>query len=340
MILRSMTTLSCLTLLASGTALATPIPQESGISGYVGFGAASSKLESNMIHGTSLTDFDNKRAKNLTSSPSSESDSSGFFTGEIRYTWADTRTQVFVGNTMIDALRYDAATLIGVRQEVGNSGTIGAAYMLSSFPIQVWKDPYQTGVKRSDTDQTSDGVLLSWDGILGSNFDGQISFRDVDVDDEFSGTALGLSAANRNLLKRDGDDTSSELLYRWKIADGHTLIPALRYTDRDRDGGAMRSEDTGVQLGYLYSGSSQWNLKAHLYAGSEEFDKHNPISAFGFKKRDDDIVGANVTAFYNEPMGWKDWRVMAAATSYESDSNIDFYDSKVQSFTLGMLYNF
>ncbi|MCL6416427.1 DUF2860 domain-containing protein [Aestuariirhabdus sp. Z084] len=316
------------------------IPQDTGFSGYVAFGAASNKLESNMVTGTSLGDFDNERTSSLTKSPSSETESSGFINGEVRYTWANSRTQVVLGNDMVDALRYDLATQIGVRQEFGNSGVVGISYLFSAFPTQVFKDPYQTGVKRSDTDQTSNGFRITWDGIIGSNFDAMMSFREVDVDDEFSGTALGLSAADRRLLERDGDDSTFELLYRWNVAKGHTIAPAIRYIDRDRDGGAMRSEETGFQLSYLYSGSQKWNFSANLYAANDDYDKRSPIPAFNNKKRDDDILGGSFTAFYNEPMGWKDWRVMASAAYYEGDSNISFYDSEVRNFSLGMFYAF
>lgn len=328
-------------LMASSAGFAsTPIPKESGFNGFVTFGAGSNRLSSNLVNGNNLGDFDNERIDNLTESPSSETSSNAFFNGEIRYTWADSRTQVVIGNSMLDFLRYDLATQIGVRQEIGSNGVIGIAYLLSSFPTRVWEDPYLTGANRTNTDRTSNGVRASWTQIMGSKFGATISRREVELDNEKSGQTLGLSAADSSLLDRNGTDTRYELTYSVRLAKGHAIVPAVVFHDRDRDGGAMRSTEVGAQLSYLYTGSMKWSVLGNLYVSSEEFDDPNPISEFDGKTRDDDVIGAALTVFYNEPFGWKQWRVMTSAAFFDGDSNIDFYQSNLNNVNMGLFYQF
>ncbi|MNG41460.1 hypothetical protein D3C84_1306620 [compost metagenome] len=51
-------------------------------------------------------------------------------------------------------------------------------------------------------------------------------------------------------------------------------------------------------------------------------------------------MGLSFAATYKEPFGLQDWRARAAISYGEEDSNIDFYDTKITSLNLGMLYTF
>jgi len=117
----------------------------------------------------------------------------------------------------------------------------------------VWKDPYLTNQDRIDTNRKSTGARLTWDRILGSQFQMQYTYRKVDISSEKSGESIGsLSSSQRQLLERDSDLHNAEILYRFNFAKKHLLTPAFIYTLDDRDGKAMQNDAYTLQLTYAY----------------------------------------------------------------------------------------
>ncbi len=110
---------------------------------------------------------------------------------ELAYTFASTRTQIFLGNQLEDYIRFDFSTRAGVRQEIGKAGIIGASFLQTPLATEVWEDPFLTGSERSETDRTSDGYRLIWDNIYGTGLELRYSAREVDIDRERSGESLG-----------------------------------------------------------------------------------------------------------------------------------------------------
>jgi uncharacterized protein YxeA len=218
-----------------------PIPEEDGFSGFVNVGAAYMRVKSNTIAGTKFFDIGDDRVDSVFSSPGSEEIVTPLVNGELKYTWADSRTQLFLGNGISDWLRFDFTMAAGLRQEVGDAGVAELSYLFSGMPTKVWKDPYVNGAKRDDTDRNSNGARLGWSKIMGTNAHLRYSYRDIDVDNEQSGTFLGLSAANQSLLERDGTEQQVEFLYVFQLAENQWLAPTLYYTYMDLDGEAMKN---------------------------------------------------------------------------------------------------
>jgi hypothetical protein len=180
-------------LLSVGPAFAIePIPEESGFSGYLTLGGGYGYVKSNMIAGNAFGNVGKRTIDSLTDDPESSSSGSVQVNFDLRYTFASTRTQLFVGNAMEDALRYDFATQLGVSQELPGKNLVAASFLFSSIPTEVWEDPYVTNFKRSRTDRTSNGFRVAWDRIFGSELQLQYSYRKIDIDDERSGTFLGI----------------------------------------------------------------------------------------------------------------------------------------------------
>ena len=319
-----------------------PIPEESGFSGFLSLGAAYSSVKSNMIAGNTFGNVGNRTVNSLTDEPDSNSSGGLNFNFDLRYTFASTRTQLFVGNELESALRYDFATQIGVAQELPGKNLVSASALLSTMPTKVWKDPYVLFAKRSRTDRDSTGFRVAWDRIFGSELQLQYSYRKIDIDDEFSGIFLGLNPVAQGLLDREGKEHQAEILYRF-FFDGkkHAIIPAIIYTNLDLDGDAMKNDGIDFQLTYGYN-SDLYSLVANAFYGYADYDKDNPIY---FKKRDDDRFGASVQAFYHTPFGWEmpgtKRTSLYLRTSYiESDSNIDFYDTSIFSVGTGLFFRF
>ena len=323
---------------ASASAI-TPIPEESGFSGYINVGGAYISAETNMVKGTDLFEIGDDPLASLSSSPDSESDATFILNGELAYTFADTGTQIYVGNQLEDFLRFDFASLLGVRQNLPD-GSIGAvSAVFQPLVTEVWKDPYVTGVKRQDTDREGTGVRLEWDRPFGSNLGFLYQFRSIDIDDEQSGTqgGLGLTPNEVRLLDRQGDIHRADLFYLWKLGGGQALIPELRYIKWDLDGQAMASDGGFFNLTYAYKGDI-FSLTTTAGGGIEEFDRRNPVFD---KTREDDTYGFGVNAFWHKPFGFPPgFSLVGTLAWYESDSNISFYDSQVTYAGLSVFYRF
>lgn len=333
-----------LALIAGGLSAATPgysmqpIPQDSGFSGFINLGAGAITAKSNTIAGNTLGSIGKKRIDSLTDSPDSESDVIPLINGELAYTFASTRTQLYFGNSFEDFIRFDTATLAGVRQELPDKSIVALSYVFSAIPTEVWADPYVVGQDRTKTDRTSSGLRLGYDKILGSDFEIQFTWRSIDLDEERSGlTQLGLPPDQANLLNREGDSYDFEVIYPFRFKQGkHILAPAVSYRRLDLDGKAMANDQYQGQLTYAYIGE-KFTITTNLVLGIAEADETNPIY---LKKREDDLYGLSLTFFYRKFLEVQGLSLVGTAAYFRSDSNIDFYDTTIGLLGLSVLYRF
>lgn len=333
--------LACLLSLYSTTAFAIdPIPKESGFSGFWSVGLGINRMKSNMISGNMLVDISDDTIRSHTSGPSSETETLPAVNFELKYTFGSTRTQLFLGNSLEDVLRFDIAMNLGVRQDLKEFGILAAGFVFNGIATEVWEDPYDTTQKRDETDKTSNGIRLTWDKIMGSNFQFEATFRDTEIDKERSGISRGLNAAQRALLNREGDFFKTEVLYRFKLNETQWLVPALIFIKEDLDGDAMSSDIFDFQLTYLYT-RDRVSLVVNGMIGTSENDKRNPIYN---KTQEDDRYGASVACFYRMP----DWKPLESRMFsfwgnvgyFASDANISFYETEVISASAGVMLRY
>ncbi|MEG0008871.1 MAG: DUF2860 family protein [Aeromonas sp.] len=309
------------------------IPRQSGWSGFLLGGVTASSHESNFYAGGDS----NNRIDSL-GSPGSENGFAPLLNADIRYTFADTRTQVFLGNLIQDALRFDFTQQFGIRQEMGDKGIVAGSVVFNVMPVELWSDPFATGVDRSSTDAKSKGVRFAWDKIWGSNFNGSITTREVDLDEEHSGQQYdqrnGTSYAP--VLNRNGKIHDMELSYQWHFGDGQVLEPAILYKQAKLDGSAESFKNTGLQLTYAKRGP-QWSIVSNAYVGKREYDEANPI--FG-QRADAGEFALTGTFFWHSLLGVKDLSGTITAAYSQANSDIGFYDTQTSTFSTGLLYNF
>jgi hypothetical protein len=342
MIKQTFTGLSLLGLaVASLTAHAVPpIPEESGWGGHINIGVGVGSSETNMLAGLSSIDLGKDRISSLDEDPGSEDITLPVLQFEAAYTLADGGTQFYLGNQVANEASFDLETTMethaGVRQQFEGVGRVDFSLAASSIPTDVWRDPYLVDAKRGNTERTSSGVHIAWDEIFGSAFEFGLSSREVEIDDEESGVALGLSGADQRLLRREGQIRSLDLQYDWVINDRHRLVPAIGYTDYDLDGDAMAQDGPGVQLSHLYT-NGRWRFASRVIYQELESDKLNPIYN---KEQEVDTLGGSVTVFYNNPFGLEGWTANVTGGYQERDSNIDFYDSSFGLVSFGMFHRF
>ena len=325
----------------ASTAYAQPakIPQESGFSGFVSGGLGFWRVEDNMVKkigGFRVSDDD---INSIDDKPHSETTVTPIFTYNVRYTFAGTRTQIFLGSELENILRFDATTLLGVRQELPDQSVIGVAYVFSPFVSEVYRDPYVENRDRDGTDRTINGLRLSYANILGSDVSFQYTYRNIDINNERSGSALGLPNSQADRLDRNGDQHDLEVLYRYIMESGgskHTFLPSFQYSYYDMDGSAMTYNYFRFSLNYRYD-VEKFAISVNGYYGYADYDESNPI--YG-KTREDDRYGFAVLGFYKHIFGVQGLHLNPMVTINRSDSNIDFYKSEVDLFALNLLYNF
>lgn len=326
---------------AASSQAAVIIPTKGGFSGYVNVGAGALSVKSNMLASiiNGKVDVGNKTVDNLSDDPnSSEGGAIPAMNFELSYTFAGSRTQLYLGNLLEDYVSMEMNTLAGIRQEVGNAGLIGASVNNTILDTQVWSDPYRTGAKRTDTDRTSKGFSVFWQQFMSSGLELKYSQNEVDVDKERSGESLALSTAERQLLDRNGDIDKFDLSYEFASTDKtHVVTPSLTYVDRDLDGNAMANDGGSASVNYIYKYSDSWRYVLNATYGKFDFKEANPIYA---EKDSMTNYGLSGTAFYTGPFGWKDWTFNATAGWYEQDHDLDFYDTSVGVVVFGMLRKF
>jgi hypothetical protein len=315
------------------------IPRRSGFSGFVNAGGALWRVEDNMVKRVSYFKIGDSNISSTDDKPRSEYSLTPILNLNLRYTFASTRTQIFLGNQLEDLLRLDTVTLFGVRQELVDQSIIGVSYVFSALVTEVYKDPYDTSGSRNGTDRNINGVRLSYDKILGSAFNFQYTYRNIDIDEEESGSALGLSSSQANRLDRNGDQHDLEFLYRYALEGGgikHTLIPSFNYSRFDLDGDAMSNNFFSFRLNYRYD-VERFAFVVNGYYGYAEYDKENPIYD---KTRNDNRYGFGLIGFYKRFLDVQGLALTANVTINRQDSNIDFYDSEIDLYFLSFLYTF
>lgn len=309
------------------------IPKESGFSGFVMAGVGAVEYESNMFKGAS---DDNSSHNGLNNSPDSHSSAIPLFGVDLRYTFANSGTQLFFGNLIQDAVRFDFTQQLGIRQQISDMGIVSLGYVFPLMATETWSDPYQSG-HRKETDMKSGGARMAWDQILNSNFNAAYTVRKFDLDKERSGASLAqLTDHERDQLDRNGDTQEFALSYDWNIAPNHVLRPEITFTKGDFDGKAMSYDKTMVQLSYGVTGS-QWSLVTNAFGGQVSYDADNPI--YG-KKADSNEFGLSTTFFWHQLFGVNGLSGLVSASYSKSDSDIDFYDAYVSSVGTSLMYRF
>ncbi len=326
---------------AASTQAAVIIPTKSGFSGYINLGVGGVSVKSNMLASiiNGNVDVGDKEIDNLADSPNgSEGGAIPAANFELSYTFASTRTQLYIGNLLENYLSMEMNTLAGIRQDVGNAGNIGAAVTTTSVDTQVWSDPYLTDAKRKDTDRTAQGFNVYWQQIMSSGLELKYSTSEVDIDKERSGQSLALTTAQRKLLDRNGDVDRYTMSYEFASDDNrHIVTPSIAYVDRDLDGEAMANDGGVASLNYIYKQDDHWRYVLNASYGDFDYKEANPI--YG-KQDSSNSYGVSGTVFYTEPFGWKDWSFNATAGYYEEDNDIDFYDTEVGVVVFGMFRKF
>lgn len=301
-----------------------PIPTTSGFSGFIRLGAGVMSYKSNMVAGNGFLDVTDNTISSYMDSPESETKFLPVFNGELAYTFASTRTQLTLGSQMEDIARLENAQQLALKQGLPNKSIISLGILFSGIPSETWKDPYLENAGRQETDRDSTGIKFAFDNILGSNLEFVYTYRKIEIDDEQSANSHPLTSAQRQLLKRDGNNHRARLLYRVNFNEIHFIEPGIGYFNQDRDGDAISNDGYEIQLTYFYSGDPI-SLIVTGMLGKADFEKENPL--YG-RTQENEVYLLGIQAYYKNPFGWKPFEsatlsLYCGATYFYEDANID-----------------
>ncbi|WP_136797037.1 MULTISPECIES: DUF2860 family protein [Desulfosediminicola] len=318
-----------------------PIPDESGLSGFVRLGGGVMNYSNNTIAGNSLMDVGTDTIFNLDETPDSETTGIGVFNFELGWTFAPQRTQIVLGSNIEDVARLDFSQQLAVKKEFADKSLVSVGILFTGFPTEVYEDPFLTGSPRRETDRTSYGARIAYDSFLDSNFEVRYSLRNIDIDDERSGDSLDLTPQERSLLQRDGLRHVFDLSYRYRYDGKNLFVPTISFFYSDRDGDAITHWGTDFQLTYIFK-DDPFTAVINGLIGFADYDETNPVFS---KSQDDDRYGISGQFYYRQPFGLtpfgnQDFSLFCNLSYFLVESNIDFYETEVILATAGVMFQF
>lgn len=322
------------------------IPYKSGWSGYVGAGLSYLNAESNTMAGNGFLDVGDKYIDNVSDSASANDDLGPTLLYELNYTFAD-QQQIFLVTSVEDNITLDSVVQLGWRKQIDAGDIFQVGVLASVLPQKVWADPYLTGENRDETDKDSKGFRFTWDRILGTMFEIQLTERHIEVDNEKSGRQYftnnpgDINDPNSDnfkidSLRREGDETKVELAYLLKLSERHSIRPLVGFSNFDADGHGEGYESANLKLTYFFF-AQDFDFSSTVNIGKTEFDDDNPIYE---KKQDSDIRSIDANLLYDLPFESGQWQVGTNVLWGEIDSDINFHDTEVFRMAFTLIYNF
>jgi hypothetical protein len=292
---------------------------ESGLSGSLQGGVYVLQTDSQLY-----TEDNNRRTDNLNGPTDTDEQISGLASIYLRYQF-ENGTAIYAGNPL--EVGTDLSLAAGVSQPIGDS-TLDAA--VTWLPInEVWKNPYQWGSAREETDMNAYGLRVKLQEVAGSPWEVIYSIDRIDIKDDEIGDF-------ENDLKRNGWTHELGVKYTLPLQKGLCLSPELSYTYGAIEGRSNSYQ--GVNIGVqLQQARLLWVLTGQVSGFYNQYQKTHPlfdktrreygISTFAQAKRLNLFGVERLFANFVAGYAW-------------SDANIDFFDSQTVIGLAGVGINF
>lgn len=304
-----------------------------GWSGYVQLLAGDSSLDS-----LSQTAGGNERIASLLTRPNRQRSGVILPLWQLAYGLSESQTTFYLGAPDSDSIESELAIEAGVSHVLANSSRLWFSYRpgLSELAVDVWKDPFVTGMARERSKSVTDAVRFGVDYLSSRPLSIELAAGNLAVDDDRAGESLSdsLSAAEIDNLQRGADFSRISMSLALPLADHFHLIPEVSY-ERVLAKGDANSHGRGS-----FGLTAAWQPGLIKYYAQGMFGKanyrdSNPV--FGVKREDDSsavILGLG----YNKRFGSKNTRLDLLFSRSQQDSNIGFYDSNSELIAAGITW--
>lgn len=255
---------------------------------------------------------------------------------ELKYTFKNKNTQLFLGSSILDIVRLDFVQQFAVRKLFKNDGYVSIGMLLSTVPVSVWEDPFIVNIERVETNRNSFGVRMEWVNIAQSGIGVRYDIRKNELE-EHSGEFLGLSIDEQKLLDRNGVTHRMTISYTKKISDSHTFVPMIHVTYSDTKGKSKQGPGMSVEISHAYS-KKRIVLVTNLSGGYRKYKAVNPIFQ---TKQSNTEFGIVESIFYRLNNNPNRALLMTTSLAYvQSKSNIDFFTQSGLLAQIGVMLRF
>ncbi|MGL5799287.1 MAG: DUF2860 family protein, partial [Plesiomonas sp.] len=138
------------------------------------------------------------------------------------------------------------------------------------------------------------------------------------------------------MLDRNGHSHTSRISYFYAINKTQYLVPEFRYINNQLEGESVSNQQYGMLVSYFWRGMP-YNLVSNVYLGKIDYNNENPV--FG-KKTDSTDFAANVILFRNNIFNMPKLSVYGSLAYGKINSDVDFFNSQLSNFSVGMMYRF
>ena len=323
---------------AAGLPAQDVIPQTSGFGGYGAFALAAAAGRTSFFASGAplLAPITRPLITSIFEAPEAITAPALLVGGEVNYTFASTRTQLYIAQDLEDAFQLDVIVQLGVRQALPDKSILTVAGLITPQPQKLWIDPYVEGVAREFEKADQPGLRIRWRRILGTRLELTFSDRFYGFDAEQSGQWLvgqgRLDPDDVGLLDRNGDNMSFKAAYRLRAAN-HLFEPSITWGRDNRDGAAIANDGLGARLNYRYI-NPRVVVDASIDYARRQHDEIHPV--YGERVTRNRLGGAVVAAVPIEMFGSANWNVWAMTEYIHEQSNVDFFISRLAAVTLGI----
>jgi hypothetical protein len=248
-----------------------------------------------------------------------------FLLFDVNYTLNDDTT-LYIGTPFFDDNR--EGLTFGCEKLFNDNSNLDVSLFFGERSL--WKDPYETGVKREITYSDSLGFTIDYDGLLGTELNIGYTLRHENVKDDIAGN-------NDSTLKRSGTNHTLKTGYNFYLNDmfDSMLTPSLLFVRDDVEGDANAYDAVGAELAYNMDQDNN-ALMLTLSVENETYDDIHP--KFDTKRKQTTYTA---TCFYTRKNLWNDRWYSRIGFSYDHvDSNISFFDENNFLYGVSLGYAF
>jgi len=248
-----------------------------------------------------------------------------FLLFDVNYTLND-ETTLYIGTPFFDDNR--EGLTFGCEKLFNDNSNLDVSLFFGERSL--WKDPYETGVKREITYSDSLGFAIDYEGLLGTELNIGYTLRHENVKDDIAGN-------DDSALKRSGTNHTLKTGYNFYLNDmfDSMITPSLLAVRDHIDGGANAYYAYGTELAYSMDQDNN-ALMLTLSVENATYDDTHPIFD---RKREQTTYTA--TCFYTRKNLWNDRWYSRIGFAYDhADSNISFFNENNFLYGVSLGYAF